>query len=175
MRSFLIMVSLVQLWRKFARLACNFVVIFIPWEMRIKKIESEYPLVDCRGDVQLWTAHSLRHLVSLGHYGIESVQDTCTVREALLMWDSEEGLVPSPPPRMGKVPKLPFHILPWLRVHSQYIHSLTNIQRIRQTFQKQECILLLLLHPVITAVKRNHAVDSTVSKRKSRPVILIFY
>ncbi|KAL4692683.1 hypothetical protein H8959_016493, partial [Pygathrix nigripes] len=31
-----------QLWRKFARLACNFVVIFIPWEMRIKKIESHF-------------------------------------------------------------------------------------------------------------------------------------
>lgn len=30
-----------QLWRRFARLARNFVVIFIPWEMRIKKIESE--------------------------------------------------------------------------------------------------------------------------------------
>ena len=33
-----------QLWRKFARLACNFAVIFIPWEMRIKKIESELAL-----------------------------------------------------------------------------------------------------------------------------------
>ncbi|XP_045416545.1 transmembrane channel-like protein 3 [Lemur catta] len=31
-----------ELWRKFARLACNFVVIFIPWEMRIKKIESHF-------------------------------------------------------------------------------------------------------------------------------------
>lgn len=31
-----------QLWRKFLRLAYNFVVIFIPWEMRIKKIESKY-------------------------------------------------------------------------------------------------------------------------------------
>lgn len=31
-----------QLWRKFIRLAYNFVVIFIPWEMRIKKIESKY-------------------------------------------------------------------------------------------------------------------------------------
>ncbi|MXQ82890.1 hypothetical protein E5288_WYG022812 [Bos mutus] len=31
-----------KLWRKFARLACNFVVIFIPWEMRIKKIESHF-------------------------------------------------------------------------------------------------------------------------------------
>ncbi|KAK2522141.1 Tmc3 [Columba guinea] len=28
-----------ELWRKFIRLAYNFVVIFIPWEMRIKKIE----------------------------------------------------------------------------------------------------------------------------------------
>ncbi|KAF4017878.1 hypothetical protein G4228_009838 [Cervus hanglu yarkandensis] len=31
-----------ELWRKFARLACNFVVIFIPWEMRIKRIESHF-------------------------------------------------------------------------------------------------------------------------------------
>lgn len=31
-----------QLWRKFLRLAYNFVVLFIPWEMRIKKIESKY-------------------------------------------------------------------------------------------------------------------------------------
>ncbi|XP_007943286.1 transmembrane channel-like protein 3 [Orycteropus afer afer] len=31
-----------ELWRKFARLACNFMVIFIPWEMRIKKIESHF-------------------------------------------------------------------------------------------------------------------------------------
>ncbi|XP_010953448.2 transmembrane channel-like protein 3 [Camelus bactrianus] len=31
-----------ELWRKLARLACNFVVIFIPWEMRIKKIESHF-------------------------------------------------------------------------------------------------------------------------------------
>uniref|UniRef100_A0A673TFI8 Transmembrane channel-like protein n=1 Tax=Suricata suricatta TaxID=37032 RepID=A0A673TFI8_SURSU len=28
-----------ELWRKFARVACNFMVSFIPWEMRIKKIE----------------------------------------------------------------------------------------------------------------------------------------
>uniref|UniRef100_F6WCE2 Transmembrane channel-like protein n=1 Tax=Monodelphis domestica TaxID=13616 RepID=F6WCE2_MONDO len=32
----------VDLWRKFVRLAYNFVVIFIPWEMRIKKIESHF-------------------------------------------------------------------------------------------------------------------------------------
>ncbi|MEE6503283.1 hypothetical protein FKM82_004789 [Ascaphus truei] len=31
-----------ELWRKFARLAYNFVVLFIPWEMRIKKIESHF-------------------------------------------------------------------------------------------------------------------------------------
>ncbi|XP_074090091.1 transmembrane channel-like protein 3 [Macrotis lagotis] len=31
-----------DLWRKFVRLAYNFVVIFIPWEMRIKKIESHF-------------------------------------------------------------------------------------------------------------------------------------
>ncbi|XP_019495651.1 PREDICTED: transmembrane channel-like protein 3 [Hipposideros armiger] len=31
-----------KLWRKLARLARNFVVIFIPWEMRIKKIESHF-------------------------------------------------------------------------------------------------------------------------------------
>ncbi|XP_021536270.1 transmembrane channel-like protein 3 [Neomonachus schauinslandi] len=31
-----------ELWRKFVRLACNFMVIFIPWEMRIKKIESHF-------------------------------------------------------------------------------------------------------------------------------------
>ncbi|XP_075413608.1 transmembrane channel-like protein 3 [Tenrec ecaudatus] len=31
-----------ELWRKCARLACNSVVIFIPWEMRIKKIESHF-------------------------------------------------------------------------------------------------------------------------------------
>ncbi|XP_010116137.1 PREDICTED: LOW QUALITY PROTEIN: transmembrane channel-like protein 3 [Chlamydotis macqueenii] len=31
-----------ELWRKFVRLAYNFVVIFIPWEMRIKKIESHF-------------------------------------------------------------------------------------------------------------------------------------
>ncbi|KAM6309060.1 transmembrane channel-like protein 3 [Aegotheles albertisi] len=31
-----------ELWRKFLRLAYNFVVIFIPWEMRIKKIESHF-------------------------------------------------------------------------------------------------------------------------------------
>ncbi|XP_053450598.1 transmembrane channel-like protein 3 [Nycticebus coucang] len=31
-----------ELWRKFARVACNFMVIFIPWEMRIKKIESHF-------------------------------------------------------------------------------------------------------------------------------------
>ncbi|KAI6077777.1 Transmembrane channel-like protein 3 isoform X1 [Aix galericulata] len=29
-----------ELWRKFLRLAYNFVVLFIPWEMRIKKIET---------------------------------------------------------------------------------------------------------------------------------------
>lgn len=33
-----------QLWRKFARLACNFAAIFVPWETRIKKIESEWAL-----------------------------------------------------------------------------------------------------------------------------------
>ncbi|NXS74292.1 TMC3 protein, partial [Pandion haliaetus] len=31
-----------ELWRKFIRLAYNFVVVFIPWEMRIKKIESHF-------------------------------------------------------------------------------------------------------------------------------------
>ncbi|KAM6425981.1 transmembrane channel-like protein 3 isoform 7-T7 [Liasis olivaceus] len=31
-----------ELWRKFIRLAYNFMVIFIPWEMRIKKIESHF-------------------------------------------------------------------------------------------------------------------------------------
>ncbi|XP_075287866.1 transmembrane channel-like protein 3 [Opisthocomus hoazin] len=31
-----------ELWRKFIRLAYNFVVMFIPWEMRIKKIESHF-------------------------------------------------------------------------------------------------------------------------------------
>uniref|UniRef100_A0A8C8XIA3 Transmembrane channel-like protein n=1 Tax=Panthera leo TaxID=9689 RepID=A0A8C8XIA3_PANLE len=31
-----------ELWRKFARGACNFMVTFIPWEMRIKKIESHF-------------------------------------------------------------------------------------------------------------------------------------
>ncbi|KAL8197294.1 UNVERIFIED_CONTAM: Transmembrane channel-like protein 3 [Gekko kuhli] len=31
-----------ELWRKFLRLAYNFMVIFIPWEMRIKKIESHF-------------------------------------------------------------------------------------------------------------------------------------
>ncbi|NXK91506.1 TMC3 protein, partial [Formicarius rufipectus] len=31
-----------ELWRKFIRLAYNFLVIFIPWEMRIKKIESHF-------------------------------------------------------------------------------------------------------------------------------------
>ncbi|XP_048337657.1 transmembrane channel-like protein 3 [Sphaerodactylus townsendi] len=31
-----------ELWRKFVRLAYNFMVIFIPWEMRIKKIESHF-------------------------------------------------------------------------------------------------------------------------------------
>ncbi|KAF6079697.1 transmembrane channel like 3 [Phyllostomus discolor] len=31
-----------ELWRKFARLACNFAAIFIPWETRIKKIESHF-------------------------------------------------------------------------------------------------------------------------------------
>ncbi|XP_006871008.1 PREDICTED: transmembrane channel-like protein 3 [Chrysochloris asiatica] len=31
-----------ELWRKFARLTCNFMVTFIPWEMRIKKIESHF-------------------------------------------------------------------------------------------------------------------------------------
>nr|XP_026647069.1 transmembrane channel-like protein 3 isoform X2 [Zonotrichia albicollis] len=31
-----------ELWKKFIRLAYNFVVIFIPWEMRIKKIESHF-------------------------------------------------------------------------------------------------------------------------------------
>ncbi|XP_066096481.1 transmembrane channel-like protein 3 [Saccopteryx bilineata] len=31
-----------ELWRKLARLACNFVVLFVPWEMRIKKIESHF-------------------------------------------------------------------------------------------------------------------------------------
>ncbi|XP_068953646.1 transmembrane channel-like protein 3 [Petaurus breviceps papuanus] len=31
-----------DLWRKFVLLAYNFVVIFIPWEMRIKKIESHF-------------------------------------------------------------------------------------------------------------------------------------
>lgn len=49
-------------------------VIFIPWEMRIKKIESKYLLEAWRGDVQPWPAHSLRHLVGLGPYGIESTR-----------------------------------------------------------------------------------------------------
>uniref|UniRef100_K7FLE6 Transmembrane channel-like protein n=1 Tax=Pelodiscus sinensis TaxID=13735 RepID=K7FLE6_PELSI len=31
-----------ELWKKFVRLAYNFMVIFIPWEMRIKKIESHF-------------------------------------------------------------------------------------------------------------------------------------
>uniref|UniRef100_A0A8C5PKI0 Transmembrane channel-like protein n=1 Tax=Leptobrachium leishanense TaxID=445787 RepID=A0A8C5PKI0_9ANUR len=31
-----------ELWRKFARLFYNFAVLFIPWEMRIKKIESHF-------------------------------------------------------------------------------------------------------------------------------------
>ncbi|CAK6442389.1 unnamed protein product [Pipistrellus nathusii] len=31
-----------ELWRKFARLVCNFAVLFIPWETRIKKIESHF-------------------------------------------------------------------------------------------------------------------------------------
>ncbi|XP_072837821.2 transmembrane channel-like protein 3 [Pogona vitticeps] len=31
-----------ELWRKFVRLAYNFMVVFIPWEMRIKKIESHF-------------------------------------------------------------------------------------------------------------------------------------
>ncbi|NXS42406.1 TMC3 protein, partial [Balaeniceps rex] len=31
-----------ELWRKFIRLAYNFAVTFIPWEMRIKKIESHF-------------------------------------------------------------------------------------------------------------------------------------
>ncbi|XP_053319739.1 transmembrane channel-like protein 3 [Spea bombifrons] len=31
-----------ELWRKFARLSYNFAVLFIPWEMRIKKIESHF-------------------------------------------------------------------------------------------------------------------------------------
>ncbi|XP_056425791.1 transmembrane channel-like protein 3 [Hyla sarda] len=31
-----------ELWRKFSRLSYNFVVLFIPWEMRIKKIESHF-------------------------------------------------------------------------------------------------------------------------------------
>ncbi|XP_069481239.1 transmembrane channel-like protein 3 [Ambystoma mexicanum] len=31
-----------ELWKKFVRLAYNFLVIFIPWEMRIKKIESHF-------------------------------------------------------------------------------------------------------------------------------------
>ncbi|KAM5171886.1 transmembrane channel-like protein 3 [Mantella aurantiaca] len=31
-----------ELWRKFIRLFYNFVVLFIPWEMRIKKIESHF-------------------------------------------------------------------------------------------------------------------------------------
>ncbi|XP_019389245.1 PREDICTED: transmembrane channel-like protein 3 [Crocodylus porosus] len=31
-----------ELWKKFVRLAYNFLVIFVPWEMRIKKIESHF-------------------------------------------------------------------------------------------------------------------------------------
>ncbi|XP_036299040.1 transmembrane channel-like protein 3 [Pipistrellus kuhlii] len=31
-----------ELWRKSARLACNFAALFIPWETRIKKIESHF-------------------------------------------------------------------------------------------------------------------------------------
>ncbi|KAJ1180268.1 hypothetical protein NDU88_005490 [Pleurodeles waltl] len=31
-----------ELWKKFLRLAYNFLVLFIPWEMRIKKIESHF-------------------------------------------------------------------------------------------------------------------------------------
>ncbi|KAM9311891.1 transmembrane channel-like protein 3 [Gastrophryne carolinensis] len=31
-----------ELWKKFIRLSYNFVVLFIPWEMRIKKIESHF-------------------------------------------------------------------------------------------------------------------------------------
>ncbi|XP_072255211.1 transmembrane channel-like protein 3 [Pyxicephalus adspersus] len=31
-----------ELWKKFLRLSYNFVVLFIPWEMRIKKIESHF-------------------------------------------------------------------------------------------------------------------------------------
>ncbi|CAJ0957967.1 unnamed protein product [Ranitomeya imitator] len=33
---------LMTLWKKFSRLSYNFVVLFIPWEMRIKKIESHF-------------------------------------------------------------------------------------------------------------------------------------
>lgn len=42
--------------------------------MRIKKIESKYLLEAWRGDVQPWPAHSLRHLVGLGPYGVESTR-----------------------------------------------------------------------------------------------------
>ncbi|XP_048419105.1 transmembrane channel-like protein 3 [Stegostoma tigrinum] len=31
-----------EIWKKFGRLVCNFTVLFIPWEMRIKKIESHF-------------------------------------------------------------------------------------------------------------------------------------
>ncbi|XP_043533543.1 transmembrane channel-like protein 3 isoform X1 [Chiloscyllium plagiosum] len=31
-----------EMWKKFGRLVCNITVLFIPWEMRIKKIESHF-------------------------------------------------------------------------------------------------------------------------------------
>jgi len=48
-----------QLWRKFIRLAYNFVVMFIPWEMRIKKIESKYK------DSMVLNSKALAKLLSL--------------------------------------------------------------------------------------------------------------
>lgn len=51
-----------QLWRKFIRLAYNFVVIFIPWEMRIKKIESKYK------DLTVLNSKTLAKMLSLMVY-----------------------------------------------------------------------------------------------------------
>ena len=86
--------------------------------MRIKKIESKYLLEAWRGDVQLWPAHSLRHLVGLGPYGVESTRALVQL-EAQLKWDSElEDWVPSTTSQDGNGHRLRFHAQAWPRIHS---------------------------------------------------------
>ncbi len=44
-----------QVWRHFKRIMINFAASFIPWEMRIKKIESKF------GDIEFWQSLPPKH------------------------------------------------------------------------------------------------------------------